>query len=283
MLLNTVEATNSRGSVLSLPLEDVSGGILVKDVTGLDPVKATLVSTSFANQDGEQYHSSRREARDIVLTLGLDPDWATADVKSIRDQLYNYFMPKTPISLKFKLFDKFSTNILTQWKDLTIEGRIESCEGPMFTAEPELNVSVRCFDPDFIDPNPVSVDGMTTSDLTEGVFTYDGTVDTGVVITLRPDRNISEFTIYHRPPDQSLRTTDLSYAILAGDVIEISSVSGSKYAKLTRAGVESSILYSLTPQSNWIELQPGDNYLRFYATGSPMPFTIEYTNRYGGI
>jgi hypothetical protein len=283
VLLNAVDVKNSRGSVLSLPLDDISAGFVVKEIKGLDPVKATLVSSSFANMDGEQYHSSRREGRDIVLSLGLEPDWATVDVKTLRDQLYDFFMPKTPATLTFKMFDKFTQSVLAQTLDLNIDGRIESFEAPLFTQEPGVDISIRCFDPDFVDPNPVEVDGMSTSGLTEGIFTYDGTVDTGIVFTFKPDRAMAEFTIYHRPPDQTLRTTDVSYPFLAGDVVEISSVQGSKYATLTRAGVKSSILYAVSPQANWIELQPGDNNFRVYATGAAVPWSMVYTNKYGGL
>ena len=62
MLLSEVTVVNSRGLQLNLPLSDISGGIVVRNIDGLDPTKATLVSSGFANQNGEQYHSSRREA-----------------------------------------------------------------------------------------------------------------------------------------------------------------------------------------------------------------------------
>lgn len=283
MLLNALDATNSRGSVLSLPLEDISTGFVVKEVEGLDPVKATMVSSSFANVDGEQYHSSRREVRNIIIHLGLEPDWAEADVKELRDELYNFFMPKSKVILGFHSFDRHLVNVLDAHLDVQIEGRIESCEAPLFTSDPAVDISVMCFDPDFYDPVGVIFDGMSTADATEEVLSYKGSVETGVVFTLRPDRAISEFTIYHTPPDQTLRSTDFSYPLLAGDVLQISSVIGSKYARMTRGGTESSVLYAISPQSNWIELQPGDNNLRVYAAGAPVPYTMEYVTKYGGL
>src|SRR5438105_1504033 len=125
MLLNTVKAKNAQGSVLELPLEDPTNGFVVRNISGLAPVKATLVSTSFANQDGEQYHSSRREARNIVLTLGLEPDYAIQGVQTLRDQLYAYFMPKSETTLVFGLFDKFTENLIDQTREKNIVGRIE--------------------------------------------------------------------------------------------------------------------------------------------------------------
>lgn len=283
MLLQSVKATNAQGSVLDLPLEDISGGFSVRNIDGLGPVKATLVSSSFANMDGEQYHSSRRDSRNILATLGLEPDYAIQGVQALRSQLQQYFMPKSEVTLTFRMFDKFSQSVVGQYLDLDIVGRVESFDSPLFTNDPKVDLSIMCYDPDFYDPNEIEVDGTTVADLTTFVVSYAGTVDTGVVFQLRPDRAVSDFTIYHQPPDGSLRTFDFSYPLQAGDVLEISSVPGSKYATLTRAGTSSSVLYGLSPQAGWLALQPGDNTLRVYATGAAMPFNVVYTNKYGAL
>jgi hypothetical protein len=192
-------------------------------------------------------------------------------------------MPKRKSTFDFHLFDKFAESLFTQTKDLTIEGRIESCEPSIFTKDPAVDVSVMCFDPDFVDPVAVTFDGMTITDLNDMLLQYDGNVDTGVVFKLFPDRDISDFTIFHQPPDGSLVTIDFSYPLIADDVLEISSVRGSKYVKVTRAGIETSILYAISPQSGWLELQPGDNGIRVYATDTPIYYSIDYTNKYGGL
>lgn len=283
MLLRRVEATNSRGSLLSLTLGDASSGFFVKEVEGLGPVNATLVSSGFANMDGEQYHSSRREKRNIVLKLGLEPDYATGSVQELRSQLYQYFMPKTQALLNFNVFSKFAQSVLTQELDLNIYARIESCEPDIFTAEPAMDVSLLCFDPDFFDPTPVEVEGMSVSTLANTEMEYVGTVETGIVFELRPDRAMAGFSIYHRTPDNTLHEVDFTYALLAGDVVTISSIYGAKRVTLLRAGVESSILYAISPQSDWLEFEPGINKFRVHDSGAPVPYTVSYTTKYGAI
>lgn len=283
MLLKSVKVTNSQGLVLNFPLSDDGSPFLVTKIEGLDPVKATLVSSSFANQDGEQYHSSRREARDIKMEVSLTPDYGQEAVKDLRDQLYAFFMPKSLLTLGFHMFDKFAVSVFLESLDVNILGRVETFESDLFAADPEVTISMRCFNPDFVDPEIVTIEGSTVSDLTESVLDYIGTVETGVTFTLNIDRDISAFTIYHRPPDGTLRTADISYPFLAGDVVKITSVVGSKGVRLTRAGVESSILYAQSPQSNWLELKQGPNNIRVYAEGDPIPYTIEYTTKYGGL
>lgn len=273
-MLSSVEIRTSRGGVLTLPLQDVSDGLVLAEVQGLDPVKATLVSSSFAGADGEQYHSSRREARNITLKLDLEPDYVTTSVSDLRNRLYTYLMPKSEVTLGFYMSNGLYTEIV---------GRVESLESPQFTQEPAADISLTCFDPDFIDPVPVHLDLMSTDLTTETLIPYLGTVDTGVVFTLLPDRALSQFTIYHRPPDGTFRQLDFVTALSAGDKLVISTVPGAKGATLTSAGTTKSVLYGVSPQSNWHALQNGDNYFRVYATGAPIPFDIDYITRYGGL
>jgi hypothetical protein len=164
-----------------------------------------------------------------------------------------------------------------------IQGRVESLETDLFVKEPEANVSIICFDPDFYDPTPVLIEEMYTSDADPRVVTYAGTVETGVIFTINVNRAVDAFTIYHLPPNDQLQIMEFSAALVAGDVVEISTVQGSKYARLTREGTVSSILYAISPQSKWIELQPGVNELRVEAEGDAIPVSFEYLNKYGGL
>lgn len=273
-MLTTVEVRNSAGDLLTLPLDDPSQGFVVTEIEGLDPVKATLVSSSFANMDGGQYHTSRREPRNLKVKLSLEPDYILDSVAELRKQLYNFFMPKTLADLRF---------VTSEGLTVTIDGRIESFDSPLFTKDPTADISLMCYDPDFVGLTTETISGNTVSDSTETLVTYDGSVETGILFTLNADRALSEFTIYHRPPDGVVRTLDFAGSLVSGDVLTISTVPGDKAATLLHASTESSVVYGITPQSNWIQLEPGDNYIRVYATGAGVPFTIDYNTRYGGL
>lgn len=273
-MLNKVEARTAQGSLLTLELADISDGLLLADVDGLDPVKATLVSSSFALLDGEQFHASRREARNIKLLIELRPDFVTTTVFALRSQLYSFFMPKREIFLRFYYDEGLTVNI---------SGYVETCETSIFSKEPAVDVSIMCFSPDFVDVNTVEIEGDTVSDTTETTLTYTGTVETGIVFTLNVDRTETEFTIYHRPPDGTLRQMDFAASLESGDVVTIDTRAGSKAVTLLRSGTLSQILYAVTPQSNWVELGQGDNTIRVYTTGAAIPYTIDYMNRYGGL
>jgi len=277
-VLTTVEARSRRGDLLSLPLEDDSSGFRVASIEGLDPVKATLVSSSFANSDGEAYQSSRRETRNIKFNIELDPYPDSGDtVRDLRKKLYRFFMPESEVRLTF---------ILEEGLTVDIVGVVESCETAHFSQEPAVDISIICFDPDFYDPTPVVVSGMNTADAAPTTITYDGTVEVGVKITIGPVVTaIPDFVLYQTLPNDEVRTLEFDNVTLAvGDTLVISTVSGSKSATLTHTGVSSSALYGISPQSNWIALEPGDNDLKLYSSVTPgTPWTVEYLEKYGGL
>lgn len=273
-MLTKVEVLNIQGQVLELPMFDSSDGYLIKEIEGLDPVRATISSSPFGQLDGSQYHASRRENRNIVMKLGLEPDFATETVQELRARLYAFLMPKSFVTLRFFLDDLYFAEIT---------GRVETLEAPLFTKEPEATTSILCFDPDFTTTGGVQYTGFTVTDATEQLIAYPGTTDTGFILKLLIDRDLSAFTIFNRPTGGAYQSLEFSALLSAGDELEISTVSGAKHALLTRNNSQRSILYGVSPDSDWVNLHPGENLFRVVAEGAPVPFTIEYVAKYGGL
>lgn len=273
-MLTKVEVDNLQGTTLSLPLDDISSGYVVKDITGLDPVKATISSAPFAQLDGSTFQGSRRDNRNIVMKIGIEPDYSTQTVSGLRNALYALFMPKTNVVVRFYMDDVHFVDIA---------GQVESCEAPPFSQDPEVNVSIICFDPNFVVPSSTTVNGNTVATSTEQTISYPGSAETGYVFTLNVNRSISGFSIYNRRPDGTVRQMDVALALVSGDVVKISTESRNKYATLTRSGVTTSILYAISATANWAPLNPGNNYYRVLVSGAAIPFTIDYTAKYGGL
>lgn len=273
-MLSEVQATSAQGSLLDLPLGEISSGVYIKSIDGLDPVKATIVTSSFPNATGEMYQSSKREARDIKLTLGLEPDYISEEPKDVRRRLYGFFMPNTLVSLKFTDSDGLVVDI---------SGMVETFEAPLFVQEPEVSVSVRCFDSDFVDETLVTINGNTVSNTLDTTLDYDGTVETGLDFHLLVNRDVDEFSIYNTMPNGMFRQLNFSWPLHNGDEVHLVTTPGSKSLKLIRSGVQSSLLYAMSPQSAWIDLYPGTNLFRVFAEGAPIPYLMTYNNRYGGL
>ena len=274
-MLTKVEVRTLNGDLLSLPMEDISSGFVVQNIDGLDPVKATLVTSTFAKRNGVQYHSSKLDPRNIVITLGLQPNYSVDTVKSLRDRLYDFFISDSPVSLRF--YD--SGGLIVD-----IDGRVETCESPLFAKEPQMAISIMCFEPSFVDVlAPVTFNGNSVATTTETPLTYLGNQTTGVTFAFMVNRSIASFSIYQRTPDGNLHTMDVNAAFVAGDVVTINTVVGSKSAILTRGGSNSSILYAIPPQADWLTLAKGVNTMRVFVSGAAIPYKITYNNRYGGL
>lgn len=277
-MLERVEFRNSRGQVLSLPMFDIESGYSVRDVDGLDPVSAVIVSSGFANKDGEEFQSAKRVKRNILPKLGLEPDYAVETVAQLRNNLYKWFMPKAAVAMKFFSDDGTPT--------VDISGRVEDMDAPRFGPNSKkADISIICFDPDFVVPTMQTFNGNTTSGSTESPLNYTGSVDSGFVFKLLINRTITDFVLYQRLADNTVNTMDFSspFNLINGDVLEISTVPGSKGAWLTRAGNRTSILYAVDPSAAWPKLDPGVNNIRVLTAGAAIPYTIDYYIRLGAL
>lgn len=268
-----LEVLNSQGATLALPLGDYSNGYLVKPIDGLDPVDANIVSTSFANVDGEQHQTSRRESRHIIMKLGLKMGKA-GSVSTLRAQLMRYFMPKSRIRLSFSREGE---------SDVHIYAIVEKFNCPLFVKEPEATINLTCHQPDFYDPVPYNVASNTTSGVDEVLVDYDGSVETGFEFKMTVNRAVPNFTIDLRSNEGTSNQLRFTEPLASGDTLTISTVSGDKRATVTRAGSTSSILAGVAPDSSWLNLFPGPNYIRVSAAGAAIPYTITYTSKVGGL
>lgn len=273
-MLTKVEVTNRRGNVLTLAINEDNNPYQVAKIEGLEPVKATLTSSSYAGNDGEVFQGAKRSARNIKFELDLDPDFVGHTFTSLRQGLYPFFIPKSQITLRF-----FTDTGLY----LDIVGVAEDFSSPLFEQDPKVDISVMCFQPDFTDPRIVSVDGVTVDDAETMELDYPGTVEAGTVVTLNFNRPVTDFTIYNTDEGGNILQLDFSGELLEDDVLVISSLKGNKGIALTRGGISSSYLYGRSAQSKWIELDEGLNNFRIYTPGDPVPYVLEYVVRYGGL
>lgn len=273
-MLHMVEVITNQGATLALPLQDISEGYIVEKIDGLDPVRANIVSSGLANMDGEQYQSSRREKRNPVLRVGLEPNYSTNSVRELRNRLYRFLMPKSEVMLRFHVEGE---------PTVQISGWVESFESELFTKEPSATISILCFDPDFYDPNQERIDGMSTGGTEDTEIDYAGSVDTGFVFTGSINGTIDGFSIINQVTGDISKSLDFATPLLDGDTVEISTVPGNKYANLTRGGTISPILYGVSPYSDWLRFSPGLNNFRVYSEGAGLLYTVEYTKKYGGL
>lgn len=273
-MITKVEVKNQRGNTLTLPILEDDGPYQISGIEGLQPVKASLISSNYAGEDGEIFQSAKRGSRNIKIKLDLDPDFVDNNYTTLRQGLYPYFATKSVVTLRFYTSTGLYVDIL---------GVVEEFSSPLFERDPNVEISVMCFQPDFVDPRMVTVEGFTVDDAESIEIEYPGNIEAGVVVTLSVNRVLTDFTIYNVDEGGGILQLDFSGDLEDGDQLVISSLRGAKGITLTRSGVSSSYLYGRSAQSNWIELSEGTNNFRIYAPGDPVPYVLEYVVRYGGL
>lgn len=274
-MLSEVEVRTAQGDLLIMPLADLTDGISVQDISGLDPVEATIVTSNIAQMNGSQYHASSREDRELKFKLGMDEEPGLFTVEEVRDRLYAFFMPTSPVDFTFRT---------SSGKAVDISGRVKSFVAPLFVPEPVADITIECFEGDFVDKVPVVINDKTTvSDTTTFDIDYKGNVSAGIRFELFINRTITEFTIYSQSADGILRQLDFAAPMSSGQTLTIETFPGSKSAMISSGGSPTPILYGVSPHATWLELQRGLNTIRVYAEGAAIPFTITYFKRYGGL
>ena len=273
-MLRQLDVTNRRGMTLIFDMFENDSGYQV-EVDGLDPVKAEIVTTSYAGKDGVQFTSASRGARNVKIGIDLVPDGTEEKTYTkLRRTLYSFFMTKSQVRLR--LHD-------TSGLYVDLFGVVEDTAAPMFEEDPDVNVVILCTEPDMIDPRTVTLNGVTVSGGTLTEVDYPGTVETGILFEMTVDRTVNDFTIYNTGEDGGLQQLDISGELLSGDKLIINTNRGSKSITRTRSGTTTSMLRAKTPQSNWIEFAEGLNNFRVYTPGDPIPYKVEYTVRYGSF
>lgn len=300
--------TNYLGDRIKLELgrPDVSG-FLIKSVTGLGPVKANVNTTEVVTNDGSMFNSARLSQRNIVFQLAFVDTIYGETIEDVRQKSYKYFPAKKSVEIVIETDNRY----------VKIKGYVESNEPDIFSSQEGTQISIICPDPYFysagedgnnvtdfytIDPVfefPFSNESLTEPLLvfgeiqikTEGVITYHGDSEIGVVIYIHAIGKATNINIYNTETREvmSINTDRLEQltgkGLVASDDIVINTAKGEKSITLVREGVSYNILNCLDKNTDWFSLSKGDNIFAFTAeTGvTNLQFRIENQVIYEGV
>ena len=283
-MLTELKAYSSWRSAPTLSLSE--GGrpetdlIQVRNITGLDPVKASVNTTPYGAVDGESYVGSSIPKRNIVLTLRPNPDWNDWSYEALRRLLYSYFMPKRETQLVFLSDDMIPVEI---------SGIVEGVEVNMFSKDPELQVSIVCPDPYFTAVDPTVVTGQALRpDAPISAYTpieYGGTIETGIQVKVfkvsGPDTSHVGVAIDEWPYLGVTTTVD------ATKYFEMSSMPMRKYVQTVElgTGIITNLLNAVSIEggSDWPIFQPGENNFAVITTQGVQDWELTYFERFGGL
>lgn len=260
----------------------------IVDITGLNPVNATINSYSIPNYSGSIFNSSYVGNRNIVLSIICH----SYDDKA-RKELNNVFIPSKQIRLELENY--------------YIDGYVESTEYNPFNNKIIIQTSILCLYPYFSSKNentirisnitnllefPASFPaygipfGETSEDLMANIV-YNGEIGTGCIIKAFFTSETYGFKVNNVTHNQVINTF---YTFDVGDELTIDT----RFAKKSIV-VKNSEDYTtnLIPylsdflETKWIELESGENQLIFTNTSNEnlndIDIYLTYNEKIGGM
>jgi hypothetical protein len=251
--------------------------IQIRNIDGLDPVKASVSTSPFGSIDGESYTGSNVPKRNIVLTLHPNPDWDNWSPAALRRVLYSYFMPKQAIRLVFYSDDM---------APVEISGIVESAEANPFSQDPEMVVSIICPDPYFTAVDPVVFTGSTVrSGGATTTITYNGSIAAGVHVKVAYVSGSTPNLISVQIGDPGVNSFRVNASVSNPVYFELSSVPRQKFVQTVDigTGVITNLLYEVEIGSNWPSLEYGDNEFSVITDLGVQDWELSYYERFGGL
>lgn len=307
-MIYSIVVTNYLGDRIKLELgkPDVSG-FLIKSITGLGPAKANVNTTEVSTNDGSLFNSARLSQRNIVLDMVFINTVYGESIEDLRQKSYKYFPLKKSVELTIETDNRY----------VKTTGYMESNEPNIFSSQEGTQISIICPDPYFysagedgnnvtnfysIDPMfefPFSNESLDEPLLvfgeiqikTEGVITYHGDSEIGVMIYIHAIGPATNINIYNTETREVMRinTEKISSltgkGIVASDDIVINTAKGEKSITLIREGVSYNILNCLDKNTDWFTLAKGDNIFAFTADSgvTNLQFRVENKVIYEGV
>jgi len=251
--------------------------IQIRNIEGLDPVKASVNTSPYGSIDGAAHVGDSVLTRNIVLTLGINPDWDDWTYESLRRLLYRYFMPKSPVRLVF-----YSDDLIT----VEITGIVESAEINQFSNDPEMIVSIICPDPYFIALTPVVVTGGAVRPLgTVTPIDYVGDVEAGINVEVTYVSGVSPVSIGIQNGSTDVTSFNVNASVTSTKYFELSSVPGNKFVQNVAldTGVIKSLLANVEQGADWPTLKPGLNNFSVITDAGVQDWSLTYYPRFGGL
>lgn len=302
-MIKSVRVTNHNNDSLLLELfHPENSGLIVENIDGLGPPKASINSNQVATMDGGIFSSARTNERNVVLRLAMMFDPLIEDA---RLRTYHFFPIKKQVRLEIE----------TDYRLAECTGYVESNEPDIFSEHETVQISIVCPDPYFYERaeeeiafsgvHPLFEFPFMNDSLTENLIEfgtimddnrakldYRGDVDTGVFITIHVMSGSAEgITIWNVDTREHMRIdttkirrlTDIQFS--QGDDIEINTKTGEKYIRLLHDGKYYNIISCINKDADWFQITTGFNTFTFVCDSGAdnLMMTFRYRNAYGGM
>jgi len=277
-MINTIYITNPSDDTLTLSMRD-SGeneGLIIFNMEGLGPPKATISGVGSPNVDGIRVSFVKTDARHILMTLVIP---VSASEETAKQKIYDYFPIKGEITFR----------VQSDTKNVNIPAIVESVEMNQFAKVENAVISLYCPDPYFL-----SV-GEQTPFISSGgtLITYNGELSTGVdiIVSFTGDAT-GDLYITNTAGNQELVIgwASITYWVPGvplrdGDQLVINTRFGERSAIFTRDSTDYNLLNVIALDADWIQLLLGANTIAWsMAVGEAnVSVQVKYRSLFEGV
>lgn len=252
-------------------------GYILKMVKGLDPPNLIAVVEGF-DSFGTPVIGGIPDKREIALRVGISPAFEQT-YGGLRDAIYR-FMNRT---ILISLMDDSTVLAKTT-------GYIRLCEAVYFSNQPELEITITCVDGEFTAPFAVDIP-FVDLDSAQPVINYeDGTAPTGLDLQFTVTAPVPGFIIFNHSRvwfdgvADIFNEFELTYPLIADDVVTISTQTKNKRITLLRSAVEYDLAGYINAGAVWPKLYPGVNTFEWDIEDTWMTWdSASYFPKYWGV
>lgn len=283
-MLYYIEFENSKG--FKLRIADM-GDYLFSDIDGISAPDATINYESTAGYDGSTFINSNIQKRNIVLTVQL-----AGDPSSCKREIYKVFQIKRQGMLRLRS-DGWDVKIPCYTEKIDIPPTKTPltatisllCLSPYWQAISETVEDIKNVKDNFYFPLVLYEEGIALGvinpEYTANVFN-EGDVDLGMTVEFRAIGDVKNPRIFNT---RTFEYIQINTELVSGDIVEVCTVEKQKRVTLIRRGERINYFNMLEDGSKFLQLEQGDNELRYTAEEGEMNLYMRliYTPLYVGV
>lgn len=274
MKFDKIILTGSESITLFDHRNPLSSPYVTQAIDGLAPTEVE-VSLAQTIQGAGLYIGRRPQLREITCNIHLNPNYTLGETpESLRERIYRLRPVSDDGSLALRLLyqDEEVARTLVYIKRVELAPFAKETIMQLVLASPS----------EYLFREQPIVLTSPEFDKTYPVLPNVGSARTGFYIRLMFTGTASVFGFGRRENAQELRIT---HAFALNDILEINTQIGSRGIWLTRAGVKTSIIGSLSANSTWLDLHPGETALHVITTNQQAFNWVEfsYQPKYLGV
>lgn len=265
----------------SLVQEDRGSKYQIQSILGLDA--AEIVPKFYGRgTDSNRFYDMGLRARDIAMSLFLNPDWANEETNSdLRDDLYRAISASRSGFVDLTFYD--GAKVVSG-----ISGFISKFEVDHMARKPSVQLTITCDDPIFRSVTPVRWLYGTTEHPGVSPILIPDTVSTAphgfsfslTCHTVTPKLTITDQLFF---PNWEFEITPAG-GFVVGDVLHFSSEFSNRYLYKVNGATTTHLIDKVSPESVWPIIFPGQNSF-FFDNLDKFDWTgyLEYKSAFWGV